>query len=167
MVQTECVENDSKEISPAGLAESLCAPPSPGSFQNFVFYFQILVFVFKVWFSSVWEVGESRIFSMPNFKMWLSIFKIWVASVGDLGIRGDGNFDYDFFSISASVNDTGKISRPCIRSHPICPCVENDTKEISPAGLAESLCAPPSPRSLQNLVFYFQTLVFFFKMLVY
>ena len=34
---------------------------------------------------------------MPNFKMWLSIFKIWVSSVGDLGIRGDGNFDYDFF----------------------------------------------------------------------
>ena len=103
---------------------------------------------------------------MPNFKMWLSIFKIWVSSVGDLGIRGDGNFDYDFFSIPASVNDTGKISRPCIRSHPIRPCVENDTKEISPAGLAESLCAPPSPRSFQNLVFYFQTLVFFFKILV-
>ena len=29
--------------------------------------------------------------------MWFSIFKIWVSSVGDLRIRGDGNFDYDFF----------------------------------------------------------------------
>ena len=41
-------------------------------------------------------VGESGIFSMPNFKMWLSIFKTWVSSVGDLWIRGDGNFDYIF-----------------------------------------------------------------------
>ena len=66
MVQTECVENDTKEISPAGLAESLCAPPSPRSFQN-------LVFCSLVFF-----------------------FKILVSSVGDLGIRGDGNFDFDF-----------------------------------------------------------------------
>ena len=34
---------------------------------------------------------------MPNFKMWLSTFNLWVSSVGDLGIRGDGNFDFDFF----------------------------------------------------------------------
>ena len=71
---------------------------------------------------------------MPNFKMWLSIFKIWVSSVGDLGIRGDGNFGLDFFSISASVDDTEKISRPCIRRHP-----KSDTEEISPAGLPSSM----------------------------
>ena len=45
-------------------------------------------------------VGESGIFAMPNFKMWLSIFKIWVSSVGDLGIRGDGNYDFDFFDFN-------------------------------------------------------------------
>ena len=45
-----------------------------------------------------YEKNNTRgFFPMPNFKMWLSIFKIWVSSVGDLGIRGDGNFDFDFF----------------------------------------------------------------------
>ena len=73
---------------------------------------------------------------MPNFKRCLANFRIWDSSVGDLGIRADENFVFDFFSISTSVDDTGKISRPCIRSHPIRPCVENDTEEISPAGLA-------------------------------
>ena len=91
MVQTECVENDTKEIRPAGLAESLCAPPSPRSFQNLVFYFQSFVFFFKILVSSVQESGGRGFFAMPNFKMWLSIFKMWISSVGDLGIRGDGN----------------------------------------------------------------------------
>ena len=133
MLQTECVEHDTKEISPAGLAESLCAPPSPRSFQNLVPYFQILVSFSKVWFLRSGS-GESGIFSMPNFKMWLSALKIWVSSVGDLGIRGDGNFDFGFFSISTSVDDTEKISRPCIRRHP-----KSDTEEISPAGLPSSM----------------------------
>ena len=83
--------------SPAGLAESLCAPPSPRNFQNLVFYFQILVFFFKILISSVQESGSRGFISLPNFKIWLSIFKTWVYSVGNLGIRGDGNFDFDFF----------------------------------------------------------------------
>ena len=91
-----CVENDTKEISPAGLAESLCAPPSPRSFQNLVFYFQILVFFFEILVSSVQKSGSRGSFPMPKFKVWLSIFKIWVSSVGDLGIRGDENYDFDF-----------------------------------------------------------------------
>ena len=135
MVQTECVENDTKEVSSAGLAKSFCAPPSPRSFQNLVFYFQSLVFFFEMLVSSVRKSGSRGFCPMPKFIMWLSIFKILVSSVGNLGIRGDGNHDF-FFSISASVDDTEKISRPCIRSHPIRPCVESDTEEISPAGLA-------------------------------
>ena len=71
---------------------------------------------------------------MRNFKMWLSILKISVASVGDLGIRGDGNFDFDFFPISTSVDDTEKFSRRCIRKHS-----KNDTEELSPAGLPSSI----------------------------
>ena len=38
-----------------------------------------------------------------------------------------------FFSISTSVDDTEKISRPCIRRHP-----KSDTEE-SPAGLPSSM----------------------------
>ena len=68
MVQTECVENDTKEISPAGLAESLCAPPSPRSFQNLVFYVQTLVFFFKKFGLFGRGVGKSGICFYAKFE---------------------------------------------------------------------------------------------------
>ena len=96
MVQTECVENDTQEISPAGLAESLCAPPPP-RIPKLGFLFSNVGFLFQNFGCFGPGVGESGIFSLPNFNRWLPIFKTWVSSVGNLGIRDDGNFDLIFF----------------------------------------------------------------------
>ena len=67
------------------------------NFPKLGFLFSNIGFLFQNFDFFGPGVGESVIFSKPNFRMWLSIFKIWVSSVGDLGIRGDGNFDFDFF----------------------------------------------------------------------
>ena len=133
MLQTECVENNTKEICPAGLAKSLCAPPSPRSFQNLVFYFQILVFFFKISISSVQKSG-SRGFFLCQISECGFLFlrfgflrsRIWEFGATETMIL--------FFSFSTSVNDTEKISRPCIRRH-----LKSDTEELSPAGLPSSM----------------------------
>ena len=79
-------------------------------------------------------VGESGIFSMRNFKMWLSIFKVWFLRSGSWEFGATETMILIFPSISTSVDDTEKISRPCIRRHP-----KSDTEEISPAGLPSSM----------------------------
>ena len=127
MVQTECVENDTKEISSAGLAESLCAPPSPRSFQNLVFYFQTLVFFFKMLVSSVQILAKFQNMAFYFLKFGFLRSGIWEFGATETLIL-------IFFSISTSVDNTKKISRPCIRRHP-----KSDTEEVSPAGLPSSM----------------------------
>ena len=80
-------------------------------------------------------VGESGIFSMPNFKMWLSMFlNVEFLRSGIWEFGATETLVSIFVSVSTSVDDTEKISRPCIRRHP-----KSDTEEISPAGLPSSM----------------------------
>ena len=133
MLQTECVENDTKELSPAGLAKSLCAPPSPRSFQNLVFYFQNLVFFFENLVSSV-RKSRSRVFFLyQNSKCGFLFLKLGFLRSGIWEFGATETMILFHFSISASVGDTEKISRPCIRRHPT-----SDTEE-SAAGLPSSM----------------------------
>ena len=128
-----CVENDTEAISPAGLAESLCAPPSPRSFQNLVFYFQMLVFFFKILVSSVGVSGSRRFFLCQISKCGFLFLKSRFLRSGMWEFGATETSILIFSSISTSVDDTEKISRPCIRRHP-----KSDTEE-SPAGLPSSM----------------------------
>ena len=133
MSQNECVKKNTKS-NPAGLAESLCRLPSPRNFQNLIFYFQILVFFFKILVSSVGESGSRGFFLCQISKCGFLFSKFGFLRSGIWEFGATETMILFYFSISASVGDTEKISRPCIRRHP-----KSDTEEVIPAGLPSSM----------------------------
>ena len=132
MLQTECVKNDTKEISSAGLAESLCAPPSPRSFQNLVFYFQTLVFFFKSWVSSVGESGSRGLFLCQISKcgFLFSKFGFLRSGIWEFGAT-ETMICFSNFSVC------GRYKKDYTSLHPKAP-PKSDTEE-NPAGLPSSM----------------------------